>query len=101
MLTGSLRSNEYSFGERQVGQVLQSINSVASNQRKVKAGRSFNPRVYSAEYFSHKIHFDQNEKLGMYGTVHVCARDWYSGMIVMFATIPIKNCLTTNDQIYL
>ena len=42
MLTGSLRSNGYSFGERQVDQALQSINSVASSQRKVKAGRSSN-----------------------------------------------------------
>ena len=42
MLTGSLRSNEHSFGERQVGQALQSINSVASSQRKLKAGRSSN-----------------------------------------------------------
>ena len=42
MLTGSLRSNGYSFGERQVGQALQSIKSVASSQRKVKAGRSSN-----------------------------------------------------------
>ena len=40
MLTGSLRSNGYSFGERQVGQALQSIISVANSQRKVKAGRS-------------------------------------------------------------
>ena len=27
----------------------------------------------------------------MYGAVHVCARDGYSGMIVTFAAIPIKN----------
>ena len=101
MLTGSLRNNGNSFGERQVDETLQSITSVASSQRKVKAGRSFNPRVYSAEYFGHKIYYDENEKLGMYGAVHVCARNGYSGMIVGFATMPIKNCLTTHDQIYL
>ena len=43
MLTGSLRSNEYSFGETQVGQAVQSINIVASSQSKVKAGRSPKP----------------------------------------------------------
>ena len=75
MLTGSLRKNGNSFGERQVGETLQSITRVASSQRKVKAGRSFNPRVYSVEYFGHKIYYDQNENLGMYGAVHVCARD--------------------------
>ena len=40
MLTGSLRSNGYTFGKRQAGQTLQSINSVPSSQRKVKSGRS-------------------------------------------------------------
>ena len=39
MPTSFLRSNGYSFGERQVGEALQSIHSVASSQRKVKAGR--------------------------------------------------------------
>ena len=101
MLTGPLSSNESSFGERQVGQALQSMNSVAGSQRKVKDSRSFNSRVYSAKYFGHKIHYDQNKKLGMYGAAHVCARDGYSGMIVGFETMPIKNCLTTHDQIYL
>ena len=85
MLIGSLTSNGYSFGETQVRQALQSINSVASSQRKVKAGRSFNPRAYSVECFSHKIHYNQNEKLDIYGAVPVCARDVYSGMIFGFA----------------
>ena len=101
MLSGSLRSNGYSFGERQVGRALQSIKFVPSSQRKVKAGRSLNPRVYSAEYFGHKIHYDQNKKMRMHGAVHVCARDGFSGMIVEFATMAIKNCLTIHDQTYL
>ena len=58
MLTGSLRSNGYCFGKRQIGQTLQSINSVPSTQIKVKAGRLLSPRVYSAEYFGQNIHFD-------------------------------------------
>ena len=40
MLTSSLRSNGYSFGERQVCQAFQSIYTVASSQRKLRAGRS-------------------------------------------------------------
>ena len=101
MLAGSLGSNGYSFGKRQVVQALQSVNSVASSQRKVKAGRLLNVIVYSAEYSGQNIHFDQNKKLGMYGAVHVCAREGYSGMTVEFATMPIRNCLTIHDLIYL
>ena len=90
----------YSFGKRQVGQALQSISSIASNRKKVKADRLLNPRVYSVEYFGHEIHYDQNKKLGIHGSVHVRAKDGYSSMIVEFATMAIKNCLTIQYQIY-
>ena len=90
----------YSFGKTQVGQALQSINSIASNRKKVKADQLLNPRVYSVEYFGHEIHYDQNKKLGIHRTVHVCAKDGYSNMIVEFATMAVKNCLTIHDQIY-
>lgn len=50
-----------------------------------------NPVPYSAKYFGEKLHIDQNEKLVLFGVTHVCAVDGYSGMIVGFATMPIKN----------
>ena len=84
-----------------VGPTLQSINSVASNQRKVKAGWLSSPRVYSAEYFGHKIHYPQDEKLGIHETIPVCAMDGYSNMITEFAAMARKNRLTIHDQIYL
>ena len=92
-LIGSLRSNRYSFGKRQVCEALQTISSVASNQRKVRIGRLLSPRVYKAIYFGHKVHYNQNEKLGIHGAVYVCARDGYSNMIIEFPTIAIKNLL--------
>ena len=57
----------------------------------MKAGRLLNTRVYSAEYFGQKNHYDQKQKLGMYKAAHVCVRDGYSGMIAEFAAMPIKN----------
>lgn len=36
----------------------------------------------------------------MYGVTHVCARDGYSGMIVAFTTMPIKNNLLIYDHIF-
>ena len=31
-------------------------------------------RDYRSEYFDHKIHYNQNKKLRIHTTVHVCAR---------------------------
>ena len=69
-----LRNNGYDFCKRWVCEALQGINSVASNERKVKIGRLLTPRDYRAEYFDHKIHYNQNKKLRIHTTVHVCAR---------------------------
>ena len=51
--------------ERRVGDALREINPTAANNRAVTAGRSLNPRTYTADYFGHKLHIDQNEKLVM------------------------------------
>ena len=50
-----------------------------------------NPAAYYASAFGHKLHFDQNEKLIMFGVTHVIAIDGYSRMIVAHLTIPVKN----------
>ena len=58
--------------------------------------RQFNPIPYHASYFGQKLHIDQNEKLVMFGVTHICAIDGYSGKIVGFISMPIKN----NVEIY-
>ena len=58
--------------------------------QEVIENRLSNSKVCSAEYFGYKIHYAQNKKLGMYGAVHVCAKDGYSDMIVEFAAMPTK-----------
>lgn len=62
--------------------------------------RHTNPIPYHAEYFGHKLHIDQNEKLVMYGVTHVCAVDGYSNKIVGFVTMPIKNNLEIYTHLY-
>ena len=62
--------------------------------------RQLNPVPYSAEYFGHKVHIDQNEKLVMYGVTHVCARDGYSGKVVAFITMPIKNNIEIYEHLF-
>ena len=62
--------------------------------------RHTNPVPYYAEYFGHKLHIDQNEKLVMYGVTHICAVDGYSSKIVGFVTMPIKNNLEIYAHLY-
>ena len=66
----------------------------------MQAGRSFNTKVYKADYFGHKMHVDQTEKLVMYGVTHVVARDRYSGMITGYTTMAIKNNLTMYEKMF-
>jgi len=66
----------------------------------VKGARNFNPIPYYAQYFGHKLHLDQNEKLAMFGVTHVLAIDGYSSKIVGWSTMPVKNNLVIYDEVY-
>ena len=98
MMTGCFRSIGVSISERKVGNALKKICPSTQAERCMQAGRSFNPKVYKADYFGHKLHVDQNEKLVMYGVTHVVARDGYSGMITGYTTMAIKNNLTIYEK---
>lgn len=100
MLTGALRSQGIQVGERKVGAILREMNPTEQKKRMETAGRSLNPKVYTADYFGHKVHIDQNEKLGMFGVVHVCSRDGYSGKIVAHSTMSRKNNFIIYNEIY-
>ena len=78
------------LAKKLVCQALQSINSTASNQRKVKTGRLLRSRVYRLKYFGHKIHYDLNKNLEMHAAVRLFARDGQSGMIAEFAKMALK-----------
>ena len=100
MLTGALRSKGIHVGETKVGKIFKEINPNAHKARQYSTGRSFNPKVCKANYFGHKIHYDQNKKFGIYGIVHVCDRDGYSGKIVGDATMAKKNNIIIYKEIY-
>ena len=76
--------------ERKVGNELKKICPRTQAERCMQAGRLFYPKVCKADYFEHKLHVDQNEKLLLYGVTHIVARDGYSGMITGYTTIAIK-----------
>jgi len=59
-----------------------------------------NPIPYNAQYFGHKLHMDQNEKLGMFGCTHVLGVDGFSGKVVAWKSMPVKNNLMIYDSVY-
>ena len=63
------------------------------------SARSINAVPYWADYFGHKLHIDQNEKLVMYGASHVTAIDGHSRFVVAATTIPVKNNVITYERL--
>ena len=48
----------------------------------------------------YKLHIDQNEKLVMYGVTHIGAVDGFSGKIVGFVSMPLKNNVEIYTHLY-
>lgn len=67
------------------------ISQQGHSSRQTGAQERRNPSIYSARYFGHKLHYDQNEKLVHYGVTYVMARDGFSGKIIGGAVMPVKN----------
>ncbi len=99
-MTGLLASQGVRVSQRRVGESLRRMNPGYHTARRTCTARQLNPIPYHADYFGHKLHIDQNEKLVMFGVTHVCAIDGYSGKIVGFATMPIKNNLEIYTHLY-
>lgn len=99
-LQGLLRAEGIHVSQRRLGRSLQRTFPLVHSRRTQTHGRLLNPIPYRAEFFWEKIHFDQNEKLVMYGIVHVIAVDGFSRKIVGFSTMPHKNLITIFGTIY-
>ena len=96
IMTGLLASQGLRVSQTRVGHSLHRTNPGYHHARRTATARQLNPIPYRADYFGHKVHIDQNEKMVMYGVTHVCAVDGFSGKIVGFITTPVKN----NIEIY-
>ena len=101
MMTGLLASEGMRVCQLRVGQALQRVNPHHHHRRLTRAHRATNPISYRADYFGEKIHIDQNEKLVMFGVTHVCAVDGYSGKIVGFVSMPVKNNVVIYEHLYM
>ena len=100
MMTGYIKQkHNLSIGEARIGKALSTVSPVYTTSRRTTARRAINPVPYRADYFGHKLHVDQNEKLKMYGVTHVAAIDGHSRFIVAISTMPVKNNVAIYEDI--
>ena len=83
--------------------VANALRSVAPNyhaRRQTDTARHVNSVPYWGDYFGHKLYVDQNEKLEIYGVVHVVAIDGHSRYMTFGATMPRKNNKVICAEVY-
>ena len=100
-MTGLLSSRGWTVGENRVGRSLKRVNPGYHHSRTVETNVRMNPVPYIANYFGHKIHLDQNEKIAMFGVTHILAVDGYSGKIISLVSMPAKNCALIYEYVYM
>ena len=101
MMTGYMRQkHNIPVGEVRIGKALSAVSPIYTSRRRATARTATNPIPYRADYFGHKLHMDQNEKLVMHGITHVAAIDGHSRYIVAATTMPVKNNLTIYRAVY-
>lgn len=97
---GLLCAEGIHVGQQRLGMSLSRTFPFAFSQRSNSLRRAMNPVPYRARFYGEKLHMDQNEKMVMYGVVHVVAIDGYSRKIVGFSTMPRKNPITIYNTIF-
>ena len=99
-LHGLLRSQGIHVSQSRIEVALRNAFPLQHSVRRRTLGRAVNPIPYRAVFYGQKVHLDQNEKLVMYGIVHVAAVDGHSTKIVGFYTMPRKNSITIYNNIF-
>lgn len=79
-----------------MGKSLNRVSPAYQNARRTATVQQIIPASYHADYLGHKIHVNKKEKLFMYGVICIMWQQYvygFSGMIVGFLTIPVRNLL--------
>ena len=99
-MTGLLSSQGIRAAQSRVGRSLAIVHPTYHSHRVSASNVVRNPVPYRLDYFGEKIHIDQNEKCVMFGLTHVCAIDGYSGKVVGFTSMPIKNPIVIYEKMF-
>lgn len=99
-MCGLLAAEGMRIAESRVRTALHDVNPHYQQARQERTERQLNPKPYCASHFGDKMHIDQNEKLVMFGVTHICAIDGYSGKIVGFISMPVKNNLEIYNHLF-
>ena len=82
-MTGYVRQkHNVATAEKRVGAALSMVSPQYTAQRGTSTTRAVNPISYRADYFGHKLHIDQNEKLAMHGVTHLAPIGGHSSFLV-------------------
>ena len=101
MMTGYIKQKYgMRIGQNRIGKALATVAPNYHQRRRTTTARLRNPIPYRADYFGHKLHINQNEKLIMYGVVHMVAIDGHSSFIVAGTTMLVKNNVKIYKYIY-
>ena len=99
-LNGLLRSDGIVVGEQRIRAAMSNATPTYIQRRQQYTYHQMNPAPYYAQYFGHKIHFDQNEKLVRFGVTHVAASDGFSGKLLGIVSMPVKNNITIYEELF-
>lgn len=99
-MQGFLPSEGINVSQRRIGNALSVLYPHAHHQRAVVSYQHINPLPYRAPHFGEKLHFDQNEKLNMFGVIHILAIDGFSRKIVGLISIPQNNPIIIFDCLF-
>ena len=95
MMTGKLVSDGLKISQQRVGLALRKVNPNYHHKQTSGALQLISLVSYSADYFGHKLHIDQNKKIVMYGVTNI-----FSRKVVGFVTMPLKNNLEIYKHLY-
>ena len=95
-----MKGKRINVGEIKIGKLLSEVDPEAQPNGQNFVGRLLNPKICNAKLFIDKIHYDQNEKMGIFRVAHVCAQNGFSDKIVEHAKIVRKNNLVIYEEVY-
>ena len=101
MMKGYIRQKyNVNISQRRISTALQVAAPQYHQRRQTNTARLTNPIPYKADYFGHKLHINQNEKLVMCGVTPVTAIDGHSRFVLCGVTMLVKNNQIIYEKVY-